>query len=259
MNALNCLVILAGAWLLSPPAQSQGFQIEEPRHFSDPKLTAIILSSNQATKQTVQLVNQGRVKGAYFYLSDFQKKNPNAYDMTEDVGIECALMVGKVEEAYRRAKVWYSKPGHESDDARIRLVLAQALQGYSSDVELQFARSAYHQSLFPSQTKDTLVIPTRMLGTSSETAILSCLAMAFKTPGQMSNEFFEMALKIDPANYFAAREDIRNYEFRGQYSKIRRVANSTIRYMPSGQQRAEMISILERVKNLKDTPIQQVH
>ena len=259
MGTLGFL-ILAGCWrgiLLStsvplPDDQVRSDPLHEHMSFSDPKLTAIVVRSNQARKQTLLLINEGKTKQANTYLSDFQKKNPDTYDFTEDFGIECELLAGRIVEAARRAQAWATRPGHDSDDTKIPLFLAEALRGQSTSSQRQFARKVFKDSLFPSQTKDTLSIPDRLAGTPQEAAILFSLAMAFKSPGRLANNFFELALKVDPSNYFATREDIRYYEFRGEYQNMRAIAARSLRFLPKGTLRDEIQAIQDRVKNLKD-------
>lgn len=63
--------------------------------------------------------------------------------------------------------------------------------------------------------------------------VLSSIALGMMD----SSEFFELALRLDPVNEFAARLAIKRYRYGARCSDVRRIASNLVHRLPRGTSR----------------------
>jgi len=238
---------------LAPGAQTTATGHGNAR--DDPVFAERLATSNKARRQAGGLMYQGRIAEADRCLSIFLGERPDLNDFLADQITDCDLLLDRYRQAFARVVPIVNTRGSDSEEMYLRLSLAAAAQGQVYPGQRDYCYGYMRRRYADHHGAKPLDPHVQGAGDNSprSVALLSCLALGLG--GSIANRsYLELALKLDPNNVLAASEAIQEYDYRGKYSDIRRIASAMIARLPDGPARKKFQQDIADAANLKDRP-----
>ncbi len=226
---------------------------ETPGPPNDPQLLWNIERGDAAVRHTADLIELRRFKEAYSYISTVRRAKPELEPFVEGMAVHCELLSGHYQQALsdtaERIKM-NSRPDADSGMDPDYLCLSLAASGLGRGYLGQWEFCARKLREY-NWTGEALSLPATP--DPKKLMAMSALTLAMGA-APFSQQYFELALKVDPTNELAARLVVEYDEVQGKYSDLRRIASTQMSKLPAGETREFLRARMLAAAGLADRP-----
>jgi tetratricopeptide (TPR) repeat protein len=235
--------------------KKSGTQDERPNN--DPVFAERIEASNTASSHVGQLLMEGRTQEADKRLFSFLAERPELRGLMTSQIVDCELLLGRYDEAYRELLNWVSTCTVDDPNMYLKLSFVCAARGEIYPGQMQYCQDWLQKFYSDEHIGEPPLTALQLAENPRSAMFLSCVAIGMNNT-DVATSYLELAFKFDPKNELAASEAILRYLYQGRYSDIRRVASAISNHLPPGVARDKFQKEIADVANLKDKPVHRI-
>lgn len=210
---------------------------------------------DKALRYGGSLLRLGKVQGALDYFIEAAQEPLQLQGLLRTSEyLDLLLLLGRNTEAEPLLASFVNDRGSDSEEMYLRLSLLAAAKGRVVRGQDEYVRQYIADTIKWNEPKSSKLLPAARPMDAKAVLVDSCLALGLK--GRPA--YHEMALRLDPANAFAATRLMSYYEAKQRYSEARRVGNSVLAKLAPGPKRDTLAKQLKWSQGRPDTPIDPV-